>query len=107
MRFFRFFFAAVLLVLVAGPVRADHGGVHSAAVPATAPADGYWLVASDGGLFSFGNAMFHGSIGATRLSRPMAGMASTIIGRGYWTLANDGDVFSLGDAMFHASTGPS
>ena len=25
---------------------------------------GYWLVASDGGIFSFGDADFHGSTGA-------------------------------------------
>ena len=33
---------------------------------ATPDGGGYWLVASDGGVFSFGNAAFHGSTGATR-----------------------------------------
>ena len=31
---------------------------------------GYWEVASDGGIFSFGTAQFYGSTGATRLERP-------------------------------------
>ncbi len=30
---------------------------------ATATALGYWLVATDGGIFSFGDAAFHGSTG--------------------------------------------
>ncbi len=36
---------------------------------------GYWLVASDGGIFAFGDARFSGSTGAIRLNRPMVGMA--------------------------------
>ena len=31
---------------------------------------GYWLVASDGGIFSFGSAKFHGSTGAIQLNQP-------------------------------------
>ncbi len=27
---------------------------------------GYWLVGSDGGIFTFGSAVFHGSTGSTR-----------------------------------------
>jgi hypothetical protein len=38
-------------------------------------ASGYWLVASDGGIFAFGDAVFHGSTGATRLNQPIVGMA--------------------------------
>jgi hypothetical protein len=38
---------------------------------------GYWLVASDGGVFSFGDAGFSGSTGALVLARPMVGMAAT------------------------------
>ncbi|HKN40945.1 MAG TPA: hypothetical protein VJ456_17750, partial [Acidimicrobiia bacterium] len=32
---------------------------------------GYWLVASDGGVFSFGDAPFYGSMGATPLNQPI------------------------------------
>ena len=43
--------------------------------------DGYWLVASDGGVFAFGDAGFFGSTGAISLVSPMVGMAPTQIGR--------------------------
>jgi hypothetical protein len=36
---------------------------------------GYWLVASDGGIFAFGDAGFHGSTGAMTLNKPIVGMA--------------------------------
>jgi hypothetical protein len=35
---------------------------------------GYWLVAADGGVFSFGSAAFSGSEGATVLNSPVVGM---------------------------------
>ena len=38
---------------------------------------GYWLVAKDGGVFSFGpGAAFHGSTGNIKLNQPMVGMAA-------------------------------
>jgi hypothetical protein len=37
---------------------------------------GYWLVASDGGIFNYGNAGFAGSMGGTPLNQPVVGMAS-------------------------------
>ena len=66
---------------------------------------GYWLVASDGGIFAFGDAAFHGSTGTIRLNRPVVGMAATPGGQGYWLVASDGGIFSFGDAAFHGSTG--
>jgi hypothetical protein len=53
---------------------------------ATPDGHGYWLVASDGGIFSFGDAQFYGSTGAIHLSQPVVGMASTPDGRatGWW-----------------------
>ncbi len=46
---------------------------------------GYWLVASDGGIFTFGDANFYGSTGAI-LNKPIVGMAPTPDGRatGWW-----------------------
>jgi Cu/Zn superoxide dismutase len=67
--------------------------------------DGYWLVAADGGVFSFGDAGFHGSAGDLRLAQPIVGMVPTPSGDGYWLVAADGGVFSFGDAGFHGSTG--
>jgi SpoIID/LytB domain protein len=66
---------------------------------------GYWLVASDGGVFSFGNAGFHGSAGNIHLVKPVVGMASTPDAGGYWLVASDGGVFSYGNAGFHGSAG--
>ena len=72
---------------------------------ATPSGNGYWLVASDGGIFSFGDATFHGSTGAIALNKPIVGMAATPSGNGYWLVASDGGIFSFGDATFHGSTG--
>ena len=65
---------------------------------ATPDGGGYWLVASDGGVFSFGDAQFHGSTGGIALNKPIVGMAATPDGGGYWLVASDGGVFSFGDA---------
>ncbi len=65
---------------------------------------GYWLVASDGGVFAF-NAPYEGSTGGIALAKPVVGMAATPDGNGYWLVASDGGVFSFGDAAFHGSTG--
>ncbi len=62
-------------------------------------------MASDGGIFAFGDAGFFGSTGALRLNRPIVGMASTPTGRGYWLVASDGGIFAFGDAGFFGSTG--
>jgi subtilisin family serine protease len=74
-------------------------------VPAPKDALGYWMVASDGGMFSFGDASFLGSTGDIRLNSPIVGMARTVTGRGYWLVAADGGIFAFGDAQFFGSTG--
>ncbi len=66
---------------------------------------GYWTVASDGGVFSFGSMGFYGSMGGKALAQPIVGMASTPSSKGYWLVASDGGVFAFGDAGFHGSTG--
>ena len=66
---------------------------------------GYWLVASDGGVFSFGDAGFYGSTGNIVLNKPIVGITATPDGKGYWLVASDGGVFSFGDAGFYGSTG--
>jgi hypothetical protein len=38
---------------------------------------GYWMVASDGGIFAFGDAGFYGSAGNLVLNEPIVGMAAT------------------------------
>jgi len=66
---------------------------------------GYWLVAADGGVFSFGDAGFYGSAAGLPLRAPIVGIASTPDGKGYWLVAADGGVFSFGDAGFYGSAG--
>jgi Bacterial Ig-like domain (group 1) len=66
---------------------------------------GYELAASDGGVFTFGDASFHGSTGNVHLNRPIVGMAATPDGGGYWLVASDGGIFAFGNAAFHGSTG--
>jgi hypothetical protein len=44
---------------------------------ATPTGAGYWLVASDGGIFAFGDATFYGSTGAIRLNQPIVGMSNS------------------------------
>jgi hypothetical protein len=73
--------------------------------PSAAPNSSYWLVASDGGVFSFGNAQFFGSTGGTPLNKPVVGMAATASGNGYWLVASDGGIFNYGGAGFFGSQG--
>ena len=64
-----------------------------------------WEVASDGGLFAFGNAKFYGSMGGKPLNAPIVGMAATPTGGGYWEVASDGGLFAFGNAQFYGSMG--
>jgi hypothetical protein len=72
---------------------------------------GYWLVARDGGIFSFGGARFFGSCPTGdhpcgRLSAPVVAIAATPDGGGYWLVSADGAVFAFGDAgHFGSCTG--
>ena len=66
---------------------------------------GYWMVASDGGVFAFGDAGFYGSMGGKPLDAPVVGIAATPDGRGYWMVASDGGMFAFGDAQFYGSMG--
>ena len=67
--------------------------------------EGYRFVASDGGVFDFGDASFWGSTGSIRLNQPVVGMAPTPSTEGYWLVASDGGIFSFGDAGFFGSMG--
>jgi hypothetical protein len=71
----------------------------------TSDGAGYWLVAADGGIFTFGDAHFFGSTGSLRLNKPIVGMSVTGTGLGYWLVASDGGVFTFGDAPFLGSLG--
>jgi SpoIID/LytB domain protein len=75
-----------------------------APVGASGGIGGYWLAAADGGVFSFGDAQFYGSMGGQPLNQPIVGMAAVPGGGGYWLVAADGGVFTFGDAAFIGSS---
>jgi subtilase family serine protease len=99
------------------PICVDVTVANSQGISATSAADhygfggnlncggGYRFVASDGGVFDFGNASFWGSTGSITLNKPVVGMASTPSTSGYWLVASDGGLFSYGDAQFFGSMG--
>jgi hypothetical protein len=64
---------------------------------------GYWLVARDGGIFTFGDAKFHGSAGSLALNQPITGMTTSPSGKGYRMVATDGGIFSFGDVPYYGS----
>jgi len=64
---------------------------------------GYWLVGSDGGIFSFGSAQFHGSTGGIALQRPVVGISPTANNAGYWLVGSDGGTFAFGNAGYYGS----
>ena len=89
--------------------RANDGSLNSNTVTVsltvTGPTQGYWMVASDGGIFTFGTAGFFGSKGGQPLDKPIVGMTRTPSGAGYWLVASDGGIFAFGNALFFGSKG--
>ena len=73
------------------------------AICATPSGHGYWVCGSDGGVFTYGDARFHGSLGGVDLDAPITAMAATPDGGGYWLLGADGGVFTFGNAEFHGA----
>ena len=78
-------------------------------IAATPTGMGYWLAQAGGGVFSYGNAAFHGSLprGPGGLgvipAAPISAIAATPSGGGYWLVGQDGGVFAFGDAGFYGS----
>jgi hypothetical protein len=104
---------AVLLPLIGGPAASAAAPtaatvatpyLASVAMAPTPDGNGYWLVGLDGGVFTFGNANYYGSLpGLGIRASDIVGIASTSDGRGYWLLGADGGVFSFGDATYYGS----
>ena len=66
--------------------------------------NGYWEVAGDGGVFSYGAAQFYGSLPGLNIRvNNIIGMARTPSDKGYWLVGKDGGVFAFGDAGFYGS----
>ena len=70
---------------------------------------GYYLVASDGGIFTYpttGGPPFDGSTGSIKLNKPIVGM--TAVSNGYYLSGSDGGVFTFpttNGPTFYGSTG--
>jgi len=56
-------------------------------ITGTTTGKGYWLAASDGGIFAFGDATYLGSMGGQHLNKPVVGIAGTPTGSGYTEVA--------------------
>src|ERR1700730_8732639 len=86
------------------------GALNSLAAPivgmaGTPSGGGYFLVGADGGVFTFGDAVFRGSMGGRALAAPIVGIAVTPSGSGYYLVGADGGGFAFGDAVFRGSMG--
>jgi hypothetical protein len=64
---------------------------------------GYFLVASDGGMFSYGDTQFYGSLGGVPLKHPIVAAATTPDFGGYWMTDSAGVVSNFGDATNYGS----
>jgi aldose sugar dehydrogenase len=87
-----------------GSMGGKHLNAPVVAMARTASGRGYWLAASDGGVFTFGDARFFGSAGNLPLRAPVTAIATRRQGDGYWLLARDGGVFNYGRAPFRGSS---
>jgi L,D-peptidoglycan transpeptidase YkuD (ErfK/YbiS/YcfS/YnhG family) len=96
---------AATSALAQSAVTGSSSGAEGVAMAPTPDGHGYWITASNGGVFTFGDASFYGSEGGQTLSAPIVGMAATRDGHGYWLVGSDGGVFTFGDASFYGSTG--
>ena len=64
---------------------------------------GYWMAASDGGIFAY-DAPFFGSMGGKPLNQPIVGITADPKTGGYWEVASDGGLFAF-NAPFFGSMG--
>jgi Subtilase family len=75
-------------------------------VPST-DGGGYFMVASDGGVFAFGDAHFEGSCpGIGGCSGAAVAVMPDASGNGYWLVTATGHVYSFGDATFFGAPAP-
>jgi hypothetical protein len=92
--------------VVSVPINPGHGFVAATYMAATPQGGGYWVAGLDGGVFSFGDARFYGSVpGALGHvpAFPISQIAPTPDGGGYWLAGGDGGVYAFGDAQFYGS----
>jgi hypothetical protein len=73
----------------------------------SADGGGYFMVASDGGVFTFGDAKFEGSCPAIGgCSGAAVAVMPDASGNGYWLVTATGNVYAFGNATSFGSPGP-
>ena len=60
------------------------------------------MVASDGGVFAYGDAKFFGSA-AEYATAPVVALTPTLSGAGYWLTTADGNMYAYGDAVYYGA----
>jgi hypothetical protein len=79
-------------------------------IAATPSGNGYYIVMDDGGVFSFGDAVFYGSTGGNKPGgHSVTGIALSIGNdgkvNGYWLVSADGSVHPFGQAPYWGNAG--
>jgi hypothetical protein len=70
----------------------------------TPTGQGYWLVARDGGIFTFGDATYQGSLPERNIKETAVELLPSRSGFGYLIVTSEGNVYAFGDAV--AAGGP-
>src|ERR1700683_5552174 len=72
----------------------------------SADGGGYFMVASDGGVFAFGDAKFAGSCpGIGGCNGAAVAVMPDATGNGYWVVTSSGSVYPFGDAVNYGARG--
>ncbi len=100
--------ASSVITWQAGPphsVSVPSPGSSVAGIASTYRGGGYWVTSSAGGVFSYGDAAFHGSLPSHGIvpRAPIVGIAADPMTNGYWLVGADGGVYGF-DAAFHGSS---
>ncbi len=93
---------ALMVAFLAAP-SSPTAGAQEAGSAQNPAGEGYWVATSDGGVFTYGNAKFYGSMAGKKLRAPITDIVPSPTGQGYWLVAEDGGVFTFGDATFFGS----
>jgi hypothetical protein len=85
--------------LSASPVAAIVG------IAATPDGKGYWAADATGGVYTYGDAGFYGSLPGLKVKpkTPIVGITATPDGKGYRLVSGDGGIFGFGDAGYFGS----
>lgn len=67
---------------------------------------GYWLVSSNGAVYTFGEVQFYGGMHGQSINAPIAKITAHPDGRGYWLVGEDGAVYAFGSAQVFGTHPP-